>query len=133
MAGTILRAIASLALVLASAAALAAEPAAPRSSTLVVYGNDACPKSSDDEVVVCARRPENERYRVPKELREKERLPGGLAWGQQVSQMEEATRFTRPNSCSTVGSGGQSGCFAQSIRQWFADRSQRRSQAASIP
>ena len=133
MAGTGLRTIAWLASLLASAAPLAAEPVAPRSSTLVVYGQDACPQSSDEEVVVCARRPENERYRVPKELREKERLPGGMAWGQQVSQMEEATRFTRPNSCSTVGSGGQSGCFAQSVRQWFADRAQRRSQAASIP
>jgi hypothetical protein len=115
-----------------SAPAEAEEPA-PRSSTLVVYGADKCPQSTSDEVVVCARRPEGERYRIPKSLREKERLPGGIAWGQQVAQMEEATRVTRPNSCSTVGSGGQTGCFAQSIRQWMSDRAQRRSEAASIP
>jgi hypothetical protein len=128
-----LLAFAGLAAFVGIAAPAAADEPAPRSSTLVVYGDDACPQSTEAEVVVCARRPENERYRVPKELREKARLPGGMAWGQQVSQMEEATRFTRPNSCSTVGSGGQSGCFAQSIRQWFADRALRRSEAASIP
>jgi hypothetical protein len=127
----------AVAVLLAALAGLAtpvlAEEPAQRSSTLLVYGDDKCPESSEDEVVVCARRPESERYRVPKSLREKQRLPGGIAWGQQVAQMEEATRFTRPNSCSVVGSGGQTGCFAQSIMQWLADRADRRSQAASIP
>jgi hypothetical protein len=115
------------------AAPAAAQEPPPRSSTLVVYGDDRCPQSTDDEVVVCARKPENERYRIPKELREKERLPGGIAWGSQVAQMEEATRFTRPGSCSVVGSGGQSGCFAESIRQWSADWRARRAEAQSIP
>lgn len=110
-----------------------AEGPPQRSSTLVVYGNDRCPESSNDEIVVCARKPENERYRVPKELREKQRLPGGIAWGSQVAAMEEATRFTRPGSCSVVGSGGQTGCFAQSIRQWAADRRAARVEAQSIP
>jgi hypothetical protein len=118
--------------VAAGAPARAEEPP-QRASTLVVYGNDRCPQSVDGEIVVCARKPENERYRVPKELREKQRLPGGIAWGSQVAQMEEATRFTRPGSCSVVGSGGQSGCFAQSIRQWAADRRATRAEAQSIP
>jgi hypothetical protein len=120
--------------VLAAGSPAAAEDPPRRSSTLVVYGNDRCPQSAgDDDVVVCARKPENERYRVPKELRDRQRLPGGIAWGSQVAQMEEATRFTRPGSCSVVGSGGQSGCFAQSIRQWAADRRATRAEAESIP
>jgi len=32
-----------------------------------------------------------------------------------------------------VGSGGQSGCFAQSIRQWFSERRAAKAEAASIP
>ena len=114
-----------------SATALAEPP--ERASTLVVYGNDRCPESRDGEVVVCAHRPEGERYRIPKELREKQRLPGGIAWGSQVAQMEDETRFTRPDSCSVVGSGGQTGCFAQTLRQWAADRRAVRSAINSIP
>jgi hypothetical protein len=104
-----------------------------RSSTIIVYGNDRCPESSADEVVVCAHRPETERYRIPKELREKQRLPGGIAWGSQVSQLEEETRFTRPNGCSAVGSFGATGCFAQAIRQWAAERRAARAEAQSVP
>ncbi|MDB5670752.1 MAG: hypothetical protein JWO25_1711 [Alphaproteobacteria bacterium] len=118
----------------AQAAPGSAQDAPQRSSTLVVYGDDRCPQSSgNDDIVVCARRPENERYRVPKPLRDKARLPGGIAWGSQVAAMEEATRFTRPDSCSVVGSGGQSGCFAQSLRQWRSDRNAARAEAAQIP
>jgi hypothetical protein len=126
----------SVAVPLAAIAILAAPASAEppeRSSTVVVYGDDRCPESTGDEVVVCARRPENERYRIPKELREKQRLPGGIAWGSQVQQMEDATRFTRPNSCSVVGSGGQTGCFAQAIRQWAADRRAAKAEAQSLP
>ena len=122
-----------MAMTVAFAVPAVAQDAPQRSSTLVVYGEDRCPEASSDEVVVCARRPENERYRIPKDLREKQRLPGGIAWGSQVAAMEEATRFTRPGSCSVVGSGGQSGCFADSVRQWAADRRGRKAEAASIP
>ena len=53
---------------LAAAAALLTAPtvqAAPpppkeRIATLIVYGNDPCPRSSEDEIVVCARQPESE-------------------------------------------------------------------------
>src|SRR5690606_1854829 len=34
-----------------------------------VYGDDPCPPSEGDEIVVCARLPDNDRYRIPKELR----------------------------------------------------------------
>lgn len=51
-----------------SAAARAA--AEPRISQLIVYGDDPCPTSSDEEIVVCARKPETERYRIPEDLRE---------------------------------------------------------------
>ena len=44
-----------------------------RFSILVTYGDDACPEAQADEIVVCAQRPESERYRIPKELRELEK------------------------------------------------------------
>ena len=98
-----------------------------KESTLVVYGEDPCPKSEDpEEIVVCARRPESERYRIPKEFRENKEERGSVAWSTRVEEMEEATRFTRPNSCSSVGSWGQTGCLESLIRNWRADRRERR-------
>ena len=44
------------------AAALAQpEPPPERIINLLVYGDDPCPQSQGDEIVVCARRPEAER------------------------------------------------------------------------
>ena len=94
-----------------------------RSAELVVYGSDPCPKADGEEIVVCHRRPENERYRIPKSLRDKRRTDtASMAWGQQFQQMEDMTRFTRPNSCSVVGTGGQTGCLQANLRQWWLER-----------
>jgi hypothetical protein len=113
------------------AAALAAEAPA-RQSTLVVFGNDPCPSSgSDNEVVVCARRPEEERYRIPRRIRE--RQPTETSWASRVEGLENESRVGRPNSCSVVGSNGFTGCTAAMVRQWYAERRARRAEEASIP
>lgn len=91
-------------------------------TNLVVYGNDPCPKSEGDEIVVCARRPESERYRIPRKLREKPQPAGGPGWGSQVATMEEVQRQNLPNSCSVLGSNGFTGCTAKMLEQWFAER-----------
>ncbi|ALR19201.1 MULTISPECIES: hypothetical protein [Sphingobium] len=99
-------------------------PADPpqRVATLVVYGEDPCPKSEGDEIVVCARKPESERYRIPKKLREKPEPAGGPGWGSQVATMEQVQRQTLPGSCSAIGSNGFTGCTAKMLEQWFAER-----------
>jgi hypothetical protein len=103
--------------------ASAEDPLPERETSLVVYGNDACPKPRDsDEVVVCARRPEEERYRIPQALRQRPDHPAEVSWGSRSAQLEDAQRDTRPDSCSVVGSFGQSGCQAALVRQWYAER-----------
>jgi hypothetical protein len=94
-------------------------------SFLITYGDDECPESTGDEIVVCAQRPEAERYRVPKELREelKDDTPvGGGSWASQVEGYDNIARATRPNSCSPVGSYGFTGCASAALRQWFEER-----------
>ncbi|ASY44068.1 MAG: hypothetical protein ACOY4N_03225 [Pseudomonadota bacterium] len=99
------------------------EPPPDRIFNLIVYGDDPCPKGKDDsEIVVCARRPEAERYRIPKKLREKPAVAGGPGWGSQVATMEQVQRQTLPGSCSVIGSNGFTGCAAQRLQQWFAER-----------
>jgi hypothetical protein len=113
--------LAAAALLVLPAAAAAAQ-APERTSTVVVYGSDPCPKAEGEEVVVCARKPERERYRIPKELRHEDEPLTEQSWGARTRALDEANRATMPNGCSPVGSYGQTGCFAQMLRQWFAAR-----------
>lgn len=94
-----------------------------RTVTSEVYGDDSCPKAEDGTIVVCARRPESERYRIPKALRQTRRTDApSTAWSSRWAAVEDAGRYTMPDSCSTVGSGGQTGCTQMMIRQWFRER-----------
>ncbi len=115
-----------LACLLLAAPASAQEPS-QRTTTIVVYGNEACPTAADGEVVVCARRPEGDRYRIPKELRNEGAPPSEVAWGARTELLEEAGRSNLPGSCSVVGSNGQTGCQKQLVDQWYKDRRARRS------
>ncbi len=99
-----------------------------RISTLIVYGNDPCPRSADDEIVVCARQPESERYRIPAPLRVK---PFDAArdgsWAGTAKVLEFVSRQGIPNSCSPQGSYGQSGCFQRFLEE------NRQARAAGAP
>lgn len=126
------------ALLLAAAQPAVAPPSAPepqRYNTLVVFGDDPCPRSSDTEVVVCARMPENERYRLPKRFRGKKASEGpeSVAWGRKVESLEYVSRVGRPNSCSVVGSFGATGCFQQFIRQAREEREAEQQEKNDIP
>lgn len=86
-----------------------------RSRTVVVFGDDPCPTSTNpDEIIVCARRPEEERFRIPRELREAERA-ATIARVDRVGENRAALASGRDSatgigSCSTVGPGGITGC-----------------------
>ena len=102
-------------------------------STLLVFGNDPCPRSSDNEIVVCARLPENERYRIPKRLRGKKAEPAQESWSNTVRQLEYVSRIGTPNSCSPVGSAGQTGCYQQFLRAARDERRQMKAEAGAVP
>ena len=118
-------AAAGLAMVL-SVPAAAQEPAVDdvKINQLIVYGEDACPPSTDEEITVCARKPEGERYRVPENLRENPRDRHGRSWADRASELQYVGR-TGIGSCSTVGPGGMIGCFDQLVRQARAERANR--------
>jgi len=112
------------ALVAVPAVAQDQEDAPDRESVVVIYGDDDCPASTENDVVVCARRPEEERYRIPPRLRHSNQRQE-QAWGARVESLEEVSRDSRPGSCSVVGTYGQSGCTQALIRQWYAERRAR--------
>jgi hypothetical protein len=111
----------------------AAPEAQVKTSTLLVFGDDPCPRSSGDEIVVCARLPENERYRIPKRLRGKKVEAAQESWASRARELEYVGRAGTPNSCSPVGSGGQTGCMQQFLRQAREERRQAQLEAGGVP
>jgi len=100
---------------MAQEAAPASTAASEKVNLVIVYGEDACPASQGDEIVVCARKGEEERYRIPEPLRGDPNKPSNQAWGERVRSMEYVGR-SGTESCSPVGGGGATGCFAQLAR-----------------
>jgi hypothetical protein len=98
---------------------------------IVVYGDDPCPPSTDGEIVVCARLPETERYRIPEELREDavEDDPASESWASRAKSIEYVGDGGI-QSCSAVGPSGFTGCWADMVRQ---AREERRRAAAAEP
>ncbi len=110
-----------------AAALLPAAPAmAQRSSVseIIVYGTDKCPRSTDDSVVVCARKPESERFRIPEKLRQGGSYQSRQAWANRATQIETWGR-TGINSCSPVGPAGFTGCTEKMIKQAFKERKEQ--------
>lgn len=104
-----------------SAPTAATAPTTEKVNLVIVYGEDACPQSQGDDIVVCARKGEEERYRIPEPLRGNPNEPSKQAWGERVRSMEYIGR-SGTESCSPVGSGGATGCFAQLSRLAKAER-----------
>ncbi len=130
-----------LILPLAATAALAAglavsTPAVGQSgariSEIIVYGNDPCPRSTDDEVVVCARKPETERYRIPERFRTGGPRQSREAWANQARQLE-TVGATGINSCSPVGPAGFTGCLTQVISQARAEADEAAAEGTPPP
>jgi len=101
-----------------------------RIAEIIVYGNDPCPRSTDSEVVVCARKPETERFRIPERLRNGGARQSRQAWANRARNFEVATR-TGVSTCDAIGPSGQSGCLQRMIDQARAET--RESETESTP
>lgn len=122
------------AMALAGTGALAlpadAQTAPQRTREIIVYGTDPCPRSTDDDVVVCARRSEKERYRLPETQRPTGPPQLSQSWAAR-SRALATVGSTGPGTCSGVGAGGVDGCAAKEIQQGMAERAEQ--DAADTP
>ena len=102
------------------AAATAAEP---KINTVIVFGDDTCPESSDEQINVCAILVEGDRYRIPEVLRDVPNDPRKEAWANRVLAYKyvgaEGTM-----SCSATGAGGFTGCGLKEIDAAYAEKDQ---------
>lgn len=101
---------------------------APVNGVLTVFGNDPCPADA-----ICVRAPEEERFRIPKTIREQTEItPRNESWAvRQESVLQEGQIGT--GSCSTVGPGGQTGCFVREATRANAEARERQQRANSLP
>ncbi len=123
---TIGKSLVALLLAASSGAVLAqsgpADPMPPEKVTQVfVYGDDPCPPSTGDDILVCARLPDRDRYRIPTELRGDPNSPQVQSWANRARSIEYVGR-TGTDSCTPVGGGGFTGCFEQISRNAREER-----------
>jgi len=128
-----LTAAAGIGTVLAFASApVSAQTEDVRIAEIIVYGNDPCPRSTDSEVVVCARKPESERYRIPERYRESGPRQTRESWAARAQSFEYVGR-TGTMSCSAVGPGGHTGCLQNMIDRARSEYRETRGEGVPPP
>jgi len=119
--------LASIALMLSAQApaqdALTAKPGDEKINQLIIYGNDKCPESVGDEIVVCARMGEADRYRIPTNLRDDPNDPRNQAMSERIKSYEYVAA-SGTMSCSPSGAGGFTGCGLAAINEAYAEKAQ---------
>lgn len=98
---------------LAGGIAVLPTPAAAQAgqTTLVIYGNDPCPRE-----YICIRKGESDRYRLPKEQQLQGTRQQRQSWANKSQELRTAGD-TGTGSCSAVGPGGHTGCLIKQIQQ----------------
>lgn len=91
-----------------------ARPGDEKINQLIIYGDDPCPQSNGDEITVCARLKEKERYRIPTALRDDPNAINKQAWTRKV-EAYEYVGAAGTLSCSPTGAGGFTGCGFKAI------------------
>ena len=117
--------LASIALMLSVQASAQNKPAArpgdEKINQLIIYGNDKCPESVGDEIVVCARMGEAERYRIPTNLRSDPNDSRNQAMSERIKSYEYVAA-SGTMSCSPSGAGGFTGCGLKQIDAAYAEK-----------
>ena len=105
-----------------------------RIRSVTLTNGQKCPESTATEVVVCSTIPEP--YRIPKTLRDAGPIPANRqSWANTAAELDHIGRVAGglPDTCSPVGTGGQSGCALQANQEWAADRRAKAAEASQVP
>jgi hypothetical protein len=121
--------LAAMAVIMAVPAAAQAQETATvqagdeKINQLIIYGDDKCPESTGDEIVVCARMDEADRFRIPSSLRGDPNDPRNQAVSERIKAYEYVGA-SGTMSCSPSGAGGFTGCGLKAIDQAYAEKAQ---------
>lgn len=107
---------------------------AAQNGVLVIYGDDKCPTNDNgEEIVVCRRLDESERFRIPQTLREQAGRPqANESWAVRSQDALQAGR-SGTGSCSATGAGGGTGCFVKQATAAKAETRARKKEEEKLP
>ena len=113
----------------------AAAPAQVQDRVVIVYGDDPCPASNGQDIVVCRRQPKAEQFRIPKDLRESEPSATSLGWAsQQKALAGTGANAVQVGGCSATGANVVAGgCFRDQARAWKAEKVAQKKAEESVP
>lgn len=109
--------------VLAASAPAAAQSADEKINMVIAYSESECPVAQPGEVVVCEILVEEERYRIPSNLRYSDN-PANKSHARLAEEIKYVGDFGAM-SCSPAGAGGFTGCTQKFVEAWAADRKER--------
>ncbi len=105
-----------------------------RIRSVTLSGDQKCPQSTAGEVVVCSTL--DQPYRIPKSLRDDKPIAAqNQSWVNRAASIDQIGRVAGglPDTCSAVGTGGQSGCFMQRNQAYAAERRASASETTTTP
>ena len=104
-----------------------------RIRSVTLAAGERCPPSTGDEVVVCYQG--GNPYRIPPGLRESAPSAANQSWVNRAASLDQVGRVAAglPDTCSAVGTGGQSGCALAANRAYAADKRQREADERVAP
>jgi hypothetical protein len=119
-------------------AALPAAPAAAQSRDRIidVYGDEKCPSDNGQQIVVCRHHDAQEKFRIPKDLRDEEPAPqarGGNVNAVSAVNSTGGTGTMQVGSCNTIGAGVNAGCDKQRNANWKAEKRAEKKAEEGIP
>lgn len=106
-----------------------------RVRSVTVTGDQPCPKSTAQEIVVCSHADRDEQFRIPPKFRELPHPAANNSWVNRAALIDDVSREAGglPNTCSVNGSGGQTGCSQKALEQWQAEMRAKKRAQESIP
>lgn len=100
----------------------AAQSADEKINMVIAYNESECPVAQPGEVVVCEILVEEERYRIPRNLRYSD-SPANQSLARQVDQIKYVGDFGAM-SCEPAGAGGFTGCTQKFIEAAYKDKAE---------
>ena len=91
-------------------------------TSIVVYGNDPCPRE-----YICIRKGESERYRLPPSQNPQGTRQQRQSWANKSKELMTVGN-TGTMQCSAVGPGGHTGCLTKEINQAKQDAREQQEQ-----
>ena len=105
-----------------------------RIRSVTLKAGEKCPASTDSDIVVCSTL--DQPYRIPKQFRDDTPVAAkNQSWVNRTATMDQVGRVAGglPDTCSPVGTGGQSGCALATNQAWAAERRAQQGAATRVP